>query len=152
MGFLDKAMKTANELAGKAETMLAQSGVSTPGQGGADRVYAELGRLVHDEHRGRAADPGRRAELLRQLDAMADQAASAPPPPGAPPPPHGSTAPPAPGSGMPPSPGTTAPPAPGSGMPPSPGTTEPPPPGGGTSYGSPSSHPAPPPPPPPPGS
>ena len=100
MGLLDKAMRTANELAGKAETMLAQSGVTTPGQGGADRVYAELGRLVHDEHRGRPAGAGRRAELLAQLDALEEQASSAPPPPGGPP---------APGS-MP----TATPPSPGS--------------------------------------
>src|SRR5690606_21617393 len=58
MGLFDKAMKTANELAGKAETMLSQSGLNVPGAPGGDaaRLYHELGRLVHEEHRGAPAD------------------------------------------------------------------------------------------------
>ena len=46
MGFLDKAMRTANELAGKAETALNQSGMTLPGGSGgvpgAERLYACL--------------------------------------------------------------------------------------------------------------
>src|SRR5690606_3559329 len=97
VGFLDKAMRTANELAGKAETALNQSGMTLPGSSGGvpggERLYAQLGRLVHEEHRGQPVDPARRAQLLAQLDELAERASSAPPPPGsastgaAPPPP-----------------------------------------------------------------
>ncbi|WP_134772768.1 hypothetical protein [Ornithinimicrobium flavum] len=63
MGLFDKAMKTANELAGKAETMLSQSGLNVPGATGGEaaRLYQELGRLVHEEHRGAPADGARRS-------------------------------------------------------------------------------------------
>lgn len=121
MGLFDKAMKTASDLAGKAETALAQSGINVPGTPGGEaaKLYQELGRLVHDEHRGSAPDPARRSELLRRLDTLAEQAASAPPP-GAPPPPGT----PPPGPATPPQPGT---PPPGPAAPPPP---PPPPPGG----------------------
>jgi hypothetical protein len=87
MGLLDKAMRTANELAGKAETMMNQAGAGTGMPGGSSALYEELGRLVHDEHRGRPVDAARRGDLLRRLDQQEEQASSAPPPPGAPPPP-----------------------------------------------------------------
>lgn len=126
MGLFDKAMKTANELAGKAETMLSQSGVNVPGMPGgeAPRLYQELGRLVHEEHRGAPADPARRSELLQRLDTLAEQAASAPPPPGPPPPPgaghsYGQ-------SGA--SPTSPPPPPPGSSWQPPPSAPPPPPP------------------------
>ncbi|HSP60495.1 MAG TPA: hypothetical protein VLO09_05490 [Ornithinimicrobium sp.] len=120
MGFLDKAMRTANELAGKAETALSQSGMTMPGASGgvpgADRLYQQLGRLVHEEHRGGTVDPDRRAQLLAQLDELAERAASAPPPPGsAPPGPSSGTTPPGPAAGTPPPPsgaGTSSPPPP----------------------------------------
>lgn len=120
MGFFDKAMKTANELAGKAETALAQSGLNVPGTPGGEaaKLYQELGRLVHAEHRGEPADPARRSELLQRLDTLAEQIASAPPPPGSTPPPPGST---------PPCP-STPPPGPSAGPPPGPSTPPPPPP------------------------
>ncbi len=107
MGFFDKAMKTANELAGKAETALAQSGLNVPGTPGGEaaKLYQELGRLVHAEHRGEPADPARRSELLQRLDTLAEQIASAPPPPG-------STPPPGPSAGPPPGPSTPPPPPP----------------------------------------
>lgn len=132
MGFFDKAVQAANELAGKAENALAQSGLNVPGTPGGEaaKTYQELGRLVHAEHRGEPADPARRTELLQRLDALAEQAAQAaagPPPPGSMPPPPGAT-PPSPGS-MPPPPGPGATPPPGPSAtppPPGPGTTPPP--------------------------
>ena len=139
MGFLDKAMRTANELAGKAETALSQSGMSMPGSAGgvpgAERLYAQLGRLVHDEHRGEPVDPARRAQLLAQIDELLDRASSPPPPPG-------STAPPHPGAAA---GGGTTPPSSGGG--PSTPPPPPPPPSGPGASG-PSGPPPPPPPPP----
>ncbi|WP_083664046.1 hypothetical protein [Ornithinimicrobium sp. CNJ-824] len=129
MGFLDKAMRTANELAGKAETALNQSGMTLPGGSGgvpgAERLYAQLGRLVHDEHRGEPADPARRDQLLAQLDELADRASSAPPPPGGGPSPQ---PPPGPGASSPPGPGASPPPGPGASPPPGPGPSATPPP------------------------
>jgi hypothetical protein len=135
MGLFDKAMKTANELAGKAETMLSQSGVNVPGMPGGEaaRLYQELGRLVHEEHRGATADPARRSELLRRLDTLAEQAASAPPPPGAAPPQGAGSSYGQPGAG----PTSPPPPPPGPSFstppPPPPGPSAPPPPP--TSFG-----------------
>lgn len=104
MGLLDKAMRTANELAGKAETMMNQAGSGMGAAGGAAGLYQELGHLVHDEHRGRPVDGARRTELLTRLDQLEEQAASAPPPPGAPPPGAGPSAPPPPPTPPPPPP------------------------------------------------
>ena len=124
MGFLDKAMRTANELAGKAETALSQGGMSMPGSSGGvpggERLYAQLGRLVHDEHRGEPVDPARRAQLLTQIDELLDRASSPPPPPGSTPPPH---------PGGPAGGGTTPPPGPGTSGPSDPPPPPPPPPG-----------------------
>ncbi len=143
MGFLDKAKAAATDLAAKADTALAGSGLGGPGGlgggGDADRLFHDLGVLAYLESRGRPADPHERERVLAALSEQDARGAirsfalqtSAPPPPGAaaagyaPPPPGTHAAPP------PPSGGHTAPPppaAPPGAAPTTPPATPPPPP------------------------
>lgn len=110
MGFLDKAKAAANELAQKADTALAGSGLGGPGAS-ADRYLRDLGVITYLEAAGRPvadADRERVLAALRDLEqrgeigaltlqTTAAQASAVPPPPGAaqaPPPPAGATPPP----------------------------------------------------------
>lgn len=103
MGFLDKARATASELAAKADTALAGSGLGGPGAD-ADRYFRDLGVLTYLEANGRAVssdDRERVMEALRAMEARGEirsfalhtnvaAAGTVPPPPGAaaaPPPP-----------------------------------------------------------------
>jgi hypothetical protein len=125
MGFMDKAKAAANELAAKADTALAGSGLGGPGAGG-ERLLRDLGVLTYLEAAGRPVPPGELDRVLGQLreaeqrgalpnlalQTAAGQPGSVPPPPGAaagtPPPPGANTsAPPSPGA-----PAGTPPPAP----------------------------------------
>lgn len=131
MGFLDKAKAAATDLAAKADTALASSGISVPGVaaggGEADKYFHDLGVLTYLQATGRqaaAADHDRVMAALQQLEARGAIKSLAlhtatPPPPGAaqawgqggyPPPPGGPTPPP-PGASMPGAP--TPPPQPG---------------------------------------
>ncbi|WP_043609605.1 hypothetical protein, partial [Cellulomonas carbonis] len=101
MGFLDKAKAAANELAAKADTALASSGLGGPGGasgGDADKYLHDLGVLTYLELSGRPVPPGERDRVLGELRSLDDRGAirswalhTAPPPaPGAagfPPPP-----------------------------------------------------------------
>ncbi len=104
MGFLDKAKAAANELAQKADTALASSGLGGPGAT-ADRYLRDLGVITYLEASGRPvpdADRDRVLAALRDLEQRGEigsltlqttaQAAAVPPPPGAaapaPPPPQ----------------------------------------------------------------
>lgn len=121
MGFLDKAKAAANELAQKADTALASSGLGGPGAT-ADRYLRDLGVLTYLETTGRPvpeADRERVMAALRDLEQRGEigpltlqttvQAAAVPPPPGA-----AAQAPPAPQAAPPPpaAPATPAPPPP----------------------------------------
>ena len=124
MGFLDKAKAAANELAQKADTALASSGLGGPGAS-AERYLRDLGVITYLEAAGRPvpdADRDRVLTALRELEQRGEigpltlqttgaQASAVPPPPGAagqaPPPP---TTPPA--STAPPTPQGSAPTAP----------------------------------------
>ena len=106
MGFLDKAKAMADELAQKADTALAGSGLGGPGTSmDADRYLRDLGVIAYLEANGRAVsaeDKDRVMAALRELEqrgaigsltlqTTAAQASAVPPPPGAaaqtPPPP-----------------------------------------------------------------
>jgi hypothetical protein len=108
MGFLDKARAAANDLAAKADTALASSGLGGPGAG-ADRYFHDLGVLAFLEAEGRGFEPEERARVLEALRGMDSRGeirsfalhtatpgpGSVPPPPGAaqaPPPPGASSA------------------------------------------------------------
>ena len=130
MGFLDKAKAAANELAQKADTALAGSGLGGPGAS-ADRYLRDLGVITYLEAVGRPvpdADRDRVMAALRDLEqrgeigaltlqTTAAQASAVPPPPGAaaqaPPPPAAAPPPPS------PAPTTPAPPPPPPPPPPS---------------------------------
>jgi hypothetical protein len=129
MGFMDKARAAASDLAAKADTALANSGLGGPGAE-AGKYLHDLGVLTYLAENGQPApaeDRERVLGALRDLEArgalgnLTLQTAAAPPPPpppgaAAPPPPPGAAAPP------PPPPGATTPP------PPPPGAAAPPPP------------------------
>lgn len=96
MGFLDKARAMADELAQKADTALAGSGLAGP-SGGAERYLRDLGVIAYLESSGRsvpAEDRERVMTALRELEqrgqiggltlqTTAEQPATPPPPPGA---------------------------------------------------------------------
>lgn len=96
MGFLDKARATASELAAKADTALASSGLGGPGAE-ADKYLRDLGVLTYLEANGRAVSPDDRERVMEALRAMEARgeirsfalhtavaaAGTVPPPPGA---------------------------------------------------------------------
>jgi hypothetical protein len=93
MGFLDKAKAAASDLAAKADTALASSGLSGPkasGGGDADRYFRDLGVLAFLEANGRPADPEEHLRVMTALQEMDTRGAissfslhtSPPPPPG----------------------------------------------------------------------
>lgn len=127
MGFLDKAKAAADQLAAKADTALAGSGLGGPGTTGAnadaDRYFRDLGVLAYLEANGREASAQDRERILDTLRGMESQGAirsfalqTAPPPA-----PGTASAPPAPGtaSAPPPSSATPTPPPPAAPTPPS---------------------------------
>jgi hypothetical protein len=68
MGFLDKAKAAATDLAAKADTAMAGSGLGGPGAGAApDKLFRDLGVLAYLEATGRPADPADRERLLGAL-------------------------------------------------------------------------------------
>lgn len=114
MGFMDKARAAASDLAAKADTALANSGLGAPGAGEANKYFHDLGVLTFLTENGRPAsaeDRERVMAALREMDARGAivsfglQTAAAPPPP----PPPGSAVPPPPGSAVPPPPPAPAP-------------------------------------------
>ena len=108
MGFMDKARAAASDLAAKADTALANSGLGAPGAGEANKYFHDLGVLTFLAESGRPASAEDRERVmgaLREMDArgaitsfaLQTSAAPAPPPPpgsAVPPPPPGSAAPP----------------------------------------------------------
>lgn len=133
MGFLDKAKAAANELAAKADTALANSGLGGPGAAvSPEKLLRDLGVVAYLEATGRTAPAGERERLLAALGELetagtlpalvlqttpAPPAAAAPPAGAVPPAPGAATPPPAPPSPAAPPPSTTvAPPPPPSWM------------------------------------
>lgn len=124
MGFMDKARAAASDLAAKADTALANSGIAGPGGGDASKYFHDLGVLAYLTENGRPAsaeDHERVMGALREMEArgaihsFALQTSPAvgavpPPPPGgaAPPPAAAQTEAPA----QEPHPGTAPPPPP----------------------------------------
>lgn len=118
MGFMDKARAAASDLAAKADTALASSGIGGPGGGEADKYFRDLGVLAYLSENGRPAsaeDHERVMSALREMEArgairsfamQTSAAAGAVPPP---PPPGGATPPPPPGTVPPPTAQTEAP-------------------------------------------
>lgn len=108
MGFLDKAKAAANDLAQKADTALASSGLGGPGAG-AERFLRDLGVITYLDSVGRPVPETERERVLTALrdleqrgeigaltlQTTAAQATVVPPPPGAagqaPPPPAAPT-------------------------------------------------------------
>lgn len=136
MGFLDKAKAAASDLAAKADTALANSGLGGPGATASpEKLLRDLGVVAYLEATGRSAPEGEKERLmgtLRELEATNVLAPlvlhTTPPPPGAVPPPGGAV-PPAPPGGAPGTPaGGPPPPAPPTPPPPGPATPPPPPP------------------------
>src|SRR5690349_19731311 len=114
MGFMDKARAAASDLAAKADTALANSGLGAPGAGEANKYFHDLGVLTFLAENGRPAsaeDRERVMTALREMDARGAiasfglQTAAAPPPP----PPGSAVPPPPPGSAVPPPPPAPAP-------------------------------------------
>jgi len=114
MGFLDKAKAAASDLAAKADTALASSGLGGPGASGggdAEKYFRDLGVLTYLEATGRQAAPEDRPRVMTALQELESRGAirsfalhTAPPPapgtaePGGqggypPPPPPGGVAP-----------------------------------------------------------
>ncbi|SFB37361.1 hypothetical protein [Cellulomonas marina] len=151
MGFLDKAKAAATDLAAKADTALASSGLGGPGGGfglggaNVDTLFRDLGVLAYLEAAGRPVDTAERERVLAALREAEQRGAipsfalrtTPPPAPGA--------YPPAPGA-YPPPPGAHA--APGAHVPPPPGGPQGAPPATGSSTPPPAAPPAAPPPPP----
>jgi hypothetical protein len=103
MGFMDKARAAASDLAAKADTALANSGIGGAGAD-ANKYFRDLGVLAYLAENGRPAsaeDHDRVIGALREMDARGEihsfalqtSPAVAPVPP---PPPGGATAPPVP--------------------------------------------------------
>jgi hypothetical protein len=114
MGFLDKAKAAASDLAAKADTALASSGLGGPGASGggdAEKYFRDLGVLTYLEANGRPAAPEDRLRVMTALQELEARGAirsfalhtSPPPAPGIaaaggqpgfpPPPPPGGVAP-----------------------------------------------------------
>lgn len=138
MGFLDKAKAAANDLAAKADTAMASSGLGGPGATGGqpDKLFRDLGVLAYlqatgrdaaEEDRERILGTLREAEQAGRIPSFALQTA-APPPGSAPPPPGAVDQQSAPeSSSVPPAP-SMAPPPPGAPVPNAPVTPSAPPP------------------------
>ena len=96
MGFLDKAKAAANDLAAKADTALAGSGMGGPGaaSGQPDKLFRDLGVIAYLEATDRQAPEGERERIMGTLR-EAEQRGGIPsfalqtgaPPPGSVPPP-----------------------------------------------------------------
>jgi hypothetical protein len=133
MGFLDKAKQAANDLAAKADSAIAGSGLGGPGPSASDaeRHLRDLGVLAYLEATGRPASTEDRVRIVTALQAMEPAgvvnlglrtSAVPPPAPSAPPPPGAAAAaqqapppPPPPTAGeqpSPPAPATAPPPPP----------------------------------------
>lgn len=122
MGFMDKAKAAASDLAAKADTALAGSGLGGPGAAASpERLLRDLGVVAYLEAGGRPVPEGERERLMTSLRDLEARNAlpnltlqTTPPPPGTVPPPPGGAVPPPPGgAAAPPSPGgATAPPPP----------------------------------------
>jgi hypothetical protein len=70
MGFLDKAKAAATDLAAKADTALASSGLTgpkPPGGGDAEKLFRDLGVLAYLESTGRPTDPDERQRVTVSL-------------------------------------------------------------------------------------
>lgn len=127
MGFLDKAKAAANDLAAKADTALASSGMGGPGApgGSPDKLFRDLGVIAYLEATDRTAPEGERERIMGALRETEQRGSipsfalqTAAPGPGSVPPPPGTAAqqsqgqqPPAP-SMTPPPPGAPVPQAP----------------------------------------
>lgn len=119
MGFLDKAKAAANDLANKADTAFANSGLGGPGAAvSPEKLLRDLGVVAFLEATGRPVPDGERERLtgaLRDLEAAGTPVPltlqTTPPPPGAVPPPAGTVPPPPGGAAPPPPPAAPAPPA-----------------------------------------
>lgn len=121
MGFLEKAKAAANDLAAKADTAMAGSGLGGPGGGQPDKLFRDLGVLAYLEATGRSAPEGERERVIGTLQeveqrggipsfalqTVAPAPGSVPPPPGAPAQPAAQHQPPPPPAAQP-----TAPPPP----------------------------------------
>ncbi len=93
MGFLDKAKAAATDLAAKADTALASSGLTgpkPPGGGDAEKLFRDLGVLAYLESTGRPADRDERQRVTESLQDLESRGAvtsfalhTAPPPPAA---------------------------------------------------------------------
>jgi len=70
MGFLDKAKAAANDLAAKADTAMANSGLGGPGGasgGQPDKLFRDLGVMAYLEASGRQAPEGERERVMNTL-------------------------------------------------------------------------------------
>ncbi len=70
MGFLDKAKAAANDLAAKADTAMANSGLGGPGGasgGQPDKLFRDLGVLAYLEASGRQAPEDERERVMNTL-------------------------------------------------------------------------------------
>lgn len=136
MGFLDKAKAAASDLAAKADTALANSGLGGPGAAvSPEKLLRDLGVVAYLEATGRQAPDGERQRLLTALGELEATGTlpplvlqTTPPPPGTLPPPPGGTVPPPPGGAMPPPPAPPTTPPPGPAAPAAPTSPPPPPP------------------------
>ena len=170
MSFFERAKAAAGDFAAKADTALANAGLSGAPAASreAERLLRDLGVIAYLEGTSRPVAPEERERVLGSLRRLEESgqigpltvsppAPAAPPPPGAaaqgyaapPPPPPGAAPPPPPpgGSTPPPAPGGTAPPPPPpSGAGEAPPTSPPEQPGQGEGVVPPGSTPPPPPP------
>lgn len=136
MGFLDKAKAAASDLAAKADTALANSGLGGPGAAvSPERLLRDLGVVAYLEATGRQAPDGEHQRLMTALGELEAAGTlpplvlqTTPPPPGTLAPPPGGTVPPPPGGAMPPPPAPPATPPPGPAAPAAPTSPPPPPP------------------------
>ena len=99
MGFLDKAKAAANDLAAKADTAMAGSGLGGPAGGQPDKLFRDLGVLAFLEATGRQGPDGERERVmgtLREIEQRGGISSFAlqtgAPPPGSVPPPPGAAA------------------------------------------------------------
>lgn len=120
MGFMDKAKAAADNLAAKADTAFANSGLGGTGAAvSPEKLLRDLGVVAYLEATGRTAPDGERERLMGALGGLESAGTlpalvlqTTPQPPGAvPPPPAGAVPPPPGGMAQPPPPAATAPPA-----------------------------------------